>query len=237
MLKRVLVLALVAGVAVFAGCGEKGGQGGKGGAASGRVAVVNLNKILEDSGHASDLTKTREILAENLNRSVQVVQSQLQNQLVTMAKDIGPRPKPAGATPTDKETEAIKEWTVKARKLEQGRLNVVNQIRQKYAQQRQANQATINAKLAEIGKRIQPLAKQIAKNKGLDIVVRAASVVAYDDAVDITAEVFEEVTALQKEGNFPTVKIPELLQIRRTTTTQPAEDTTTTPKTGAPKAP
>ena len=154
-----------------------------------------------------------------------------------MAKDIGPRPKPAGATPTDKETEAIKEWTVKARKLEQGRLNVVNQIRQKYAQQRQANQATINAKLAEIGKRIQPLAKQIAKNKGLDIVVRAASVVAYDDAVDITAEVFEEVTALQKEGNFPTVKIPELLQIRRTTTTQPAEDTTTTPKTGAPKAP
>jgi len=235
MLKRVLVLALVAGVAVFAGCGEKGGQGGT--AASGRVAVVNLNKILEDSGHASELTKTREILAENLKRSVQVVQSNLQNQLVTMAKDIGPRPKPAGATPTAEETTAIEEWTVKARKLEQGRLNVVNQIRQKYAQQRQANQATINAKLAEIGKRIQPLAKQIAKNKGLEIVVRAASVVSYDDAVDITAEVFEEVTALQKAGSFPTIKIPELLQIRRTTATQPADDSTTAPKTGAPKAP
>jgi len=233
MLKRVLVLAMVAGAMLLVGCGEDGG-----GSSSGRVAVVDLNKILDDIGYRKKLAEASQIRERNLQISVRVIQQKVQGQLVAMVKDIGDRPKAAvPETPTEAEKTAIAEWVTKMQNVERARLDATNQIRQRFAQQRQANQKAISDVLAAIGKRIKPLAKRIASDKGLGIVMTSNGMVSYDDNVDITAEVFKEVNDLIKAKEFPTVDIPQQLQVKRVPATQPAK-TPETPKTPpAPKTP
>ena len=219
MLKRMLVLAIVAGAMVFAGCGETG----SGGSSSGRVAVVDLNKIAEDIGQRSKIEEASQVRDRNLQLSVQVLQQRVQGQLVALAKEIGDRPKAARpAEPTDAEKKTIEEWVGKMQNLERARLDAGNKIRQAYNQQRQANQNAIRAEITKIRDRIKPLAQRIARDKGLDIVLTSASVLVHGEAVDITAAVFKEVNELLKAGNFPTVTIPEALKVVRQPTTAPA---------------
>ena len=234
MLKRVLVLAIVAGAMVFAGCGESGGGG-----SSGRVAVVDLTKIAKDIGYQSKIEEASQVRDRNLTLSVQVLQQNVQAKLVDMAKEIGDRPKPKGPKPTDAEQKLIDEWVGKMQNLERARLDAGNRIRQAYNQQRQANQQAIVAEITKIRDRIKPLAQRIAREKGLDIVVGTSSVLVYDDAVDITAEVFKEVNELLKAGNFPTVTIPEPLKVTRqpAPTTGPADGGTDPKKGATPPAP
>ncbi len=230
MLKRVLVLAIVAGALTLVGCGEQGG-----GASSGRVAVVDLNKILNDIGHRSKIEEASNVRERNLQISVRVLQQNVQAKLVALAKEIGDRPKAAvPATPTDAETKAIEEWVGKMRNLERARLEATNKIRQAYTQQRQANQKAISAELSEIGKRIKPLAQRIARDKGLDVVLTTNGIVSFDDSVNITAEVFKEVNELLKAGEFPTIVIPKPVKVSRVPTTGPAPKA---PDTSAPKTP
>jgi len=225
MLKRVLVLAMVVGAMVFAGCGDKGGG------SSGRVAVVDLNKIAEDIGQKSKIEEASQVRERNLQISVRVLQQKVQVKLVGLAKEIGERPETAGDKPTDVEKKAIEEWVAKMRNLEQARLNATNQIRQAYNQQRQANQQALVAEITKIRDRIKPLAQRIAREKGMDVVVTTSSVLVHDDAVDITAAVFKEVNELLKADNFPTVTIPEPLKVTRTPipTTGPADGAPTPP--------
>jgi Skp family chaperone for outer membrane proteins len=231
MLKRVLVLAMVAGAMILVGCGEDGG-----GSSSGRVAVVDLNKILDDIGHRKKLAEAGQIRENNLRISVRVIQQKVQTQLVAMVEKIGDRPKPAVAdTPTEAEKKALAEWVTKMQNVERTRQEATNQIRQRFAQQRQANQKAIQDVLAAIGKRIKPLAKRIAKDKGLDIVMTTNGMVSYDESIDITAEVFKEVNDLLKAKEFPTVDIPQQLQVKRVPASQPAK--APDPTTPAPKTP
>jgi len=232
MLKRVLVLAIVAGALTFVGCGEGGGS------SSGRVAVVDLTKIAEDIGQKSKIEEAREVRERNLQISVRVLQNNVQAQLVDMAQKIGKKPEAkVPETPTEEEKKAIEEWVGKMRNLEQGRLNAVNQIRQAYAKQRQANQAAMVAEITKIRDRIKPLAEAVAKSKGLDIVITTSSVLVHDNAVDITSDVFEKVNALLSNGEFPTVKIPDPIKVTRATTQPAGGGTTPAPKTPAPKTP
>jgi Skp family chaperone for outer membrane proteins len=212
---------------MFAGCGEDTG-GGK--SSAGRVAVVDLNKILEDIGYKSKIEEASQIRTQNLRLRVQVESRNVQAKVVSLAKEIGDRPKAVKpAEPTEDETKAITEWAGKMQNLERARINAGNQLRQAYNQRRQADQNAIRAELAEIRKRIKPLAQRIAREKGLDIVLSASAVVlAHDDGVDITDAVFKEVNELLKAGNFPTIKIPEPVKVVR----QPPPTTGPAPKTG-----
>ena len=230
MLKRVLVLAIVAGAMVFAGCGDNGG----GGSSAGRVAVVDLNKIAEDIGQRSKIEEASQVRDRNLQISVRVLQQNVQAKLVALAKEIGERPKAVKpAEPTDAEKTLLEEWVGKMQNLERARLDATNRIRQAYNQQLQANQNAIRAEIVKIRDRIKPLAQRIAREKGLDIVVASSNVLVSNDAVDITNAVFKEVNELLKAGNFPTVTIPEPLKVVRQPTTAPAgKGTETTPKTG-----
>ncbi len=230
MLKRVLILAIVAGAMVFAGCGEGGG----GGSSSGRVAVVDLNKIGEDIGQTSEIEKASQVRERNLQISVRVLTQNVQTELMKQVKEIGDRPKPQGAKPTEAEQKLIDEWIGKMQNLEQARLNATNKIRQAYNQQRQANQNAIRAEINKIRDRIKPLAQRIAREKGLDIVVTSSSVLVHGESVDITSAVFKEVNELLKAGSFPTVTIPEPLKVVRQPTSAPAG---TAPKTGGATAP
>jgi len=221
MLKRVLVLAMVAGAMVFVGCNDGGG----GGSSGGRVAVVDLNKIATDIGQRSKIQEAGQVRERNLQISVRILQRDVQAKLVALAKEIGDRPKAADpAKPTEAEDKLIKEWIGKMRNLEQARLKASNDIRQAYNKQRQANQNALNAEIAKIRDRIRPLAKRIAGDKGLDIVMVSSSVLVSAESVDITNAVFKEVNELLKAGNFPTVTIPEPMPIPTApqTTTAPA---------------
>jgi len=235
MLKRVLVLAIVAGAMVFAGCGEGGG----GGSSSGRVAVVDLNKIAEDIGQKSKIEEASQVRDRNLQISVRVLQQNVQAKLVALAKEIGDRPKAEKpAEPTDAEKKLLEEWVGKMQNLERARLDATNRIRQAYSQQRQANQQAMRAEIVKIRDRIKPLAQRIARDKGLDVVVTNSSVLVHGESVDITAAVFKEVNELLKAGNFPTVTIPEPLKVVRQPTSAPAgAGTDTTPKKGGETTP
>lgn len=233
MLKRVLVLAIVAGAMVFAGCSKDNGSG----SSAGRVAVVDLNKILDEIGYKSKIEEASRVRARNLRLRVQVEQQNVQAKVVSLANQIGDRPKAVKpAEPTKEEEKLLAEWVGKRRDLERARLNANNQLRRAYNQQRQAHQNEMNKELAEIRKRIKPLAQRIARDKGLDIVLSVSGVVlAHESEVDITDAVFKEVNELLKAGNFPTIKIPEPLKVVRTppTTTNPAGGGTDPKKGGA----
>jgi Skp family chaperone for outer membrane proteins len=227
MFKRVLVVALVAGIMVFAGCdGDKGGGSAGTGGSSGRVAVVDLSKIIKDIGQADDIAKTRQVLENNLRVSVYTIQQSVQKELNTKIEELGKRPEAKDkAAPTDPEKKLIGEWVAKARALEQARLNATNKIRQAVYKQRRDNQASIQAAMAKMGERMKPLAKKIAKAKGLDIVVDARSVFSFGEAVDITAEVSTEVSDLLKADSFPKITIPPM----KSPPPAPAPATTTAP--------
>jgi Skp family chaperone for outer membrane proteins len=216
---------------VFIGC--NGGGSGGGGSSGGRVAVVDLNKIATDIGQRSKIQEAGQVRERNLQISVRILQRDVQAKLVALAKEIGDRPKAVDpAKPTEAEDKLIKEWIGKMRNLEQARLKASNDIRQAYNKQRQANQNALNAEIAKIRDRIRPLAKRIAGDKGLDIVMVSSSVLVSAESVDITNAVFKEVNELLKAGNFPTVTIPEPMPIPTVpqTTTAPAGGTT--PKKG-----
>ena len=217
MLKRVLVLAIVAGAMVFAGCGENGGDG-----SSGRVAVVDLNKIAKDIGYQSKIEEASQILERNLQISARGLAQKTQAELAALLEKIGERPKAKGVEPTEAEQKLIDEWVGKMRNLEQVRLDASRKINQLVYQQRQANRKAIGANFTKIRDRIKPLAQGIANGKGLDIVVTTSSVLVHDNSVDITAEVFKEVNELLKVGKFPTVTVPKLLKMVRQPTTAPA---------------
>ena len=222
MLKRVLVSALVAGAMVFAGCGDKSDGGAS---SSGRVAVVDLNKILEDIGQRARIEEASQVRQRNLELSVRVLEQNAQAKLISLVEEVGERPKMAGYEPTDAEKKRIDEWVAKMQNLERARLDAGNKIRQAFNQQRQANQQVIRAEITEMRDRISPLAQRIARERGLDIVIDKSSVLAHESAIDITVAVFEEVNELLKAGEFPTVTIPELLQVVRQPTTDPAPET------------
>lgn len=237
MLKRVLVLAVVVGSMVLTGC-NKTQEVASGKPAPGRVAVVNLSKIGEDIGHRAKIEEAGQIRDRNLRLRVQVEQQNVQARLVALSKSIGKRPESKGPTPTEAEKKLIAEWTGQMQNLERARLEASNRIRQAYNQQRQANTMAFRNEITKIRDAVKPLAQRIAKAKGLDVVVRATSVLAHDDAVDITAEVYGEVLALQKAGNFPTVVTPEALKVTRRPTSAPAPspgDAVPPAKTDSPK--
>ncbi len=226
MLKRVLVLAMAAGAMVFAGCDDKSDtrNSDDGGASSaGRVAVVDLSKILQDIGQTSKIEEGAQVRDQNLQMSVRVLQQNVQVKLVSLAREIGERPEMVGDNPTDAEQTLIDEWVAKMQNLERARLDAGNKIRQAYNQQRQANQQAIRAEIAKMRDRIKPLAHRIARERGLDIVIDRSSVLAHDSAIDITAAVFKEVNELLKAGEFPTATIPEVLKVVRqpTATAEP----------------
>ena len=227
MLKRVLVLAMVAGVMVIAGCGD-GAKSGQSGPSSGRVAIVDLDKIAADIGQKSKIEEASKVRDHNLQLRVRVLQQQVQSKLAEELEKIGKRPEQKGAVATDEEKKLLTEWVGKMRGLEQLRLDASNKIRQAIYQQRQVNRSATIAEVNKIRDRIKPLAKSIAAAKGLDVVVTSSSVLSFNDAVNITPEVFQEVNKLLSAGNFPTVTIPEALKVVRKPTTAPA---------GAPKTP
>jgi len=231
MLKRVLILAIVAGAMVFAGCGE----GGTSGSSAGRVAVVDLNKIGEDIGQTAEIEKASQIRERNLQLSVRVLTQNVQTELMKKVQEIGDRPKPKlKDAPTDAEKKLDTDWIAKMQSLEQARLKASNDIRQAYNKQRQANQQAIRAEIIKIRDRIKPLAQRIAREKGMDIVVPSSSVLVSSESVDITSAVFKEVNELLKAGSFPTVTIPEQMKMVRQPTTAPAG---TAPKTGGTTTP
>ena len=187
----------------------------------GHLAVVDLNEITDDIGYKSKIEEAAQVRERNLQLSARVMQQNMQAQLTALAKEVGRKPGTKGDKPTATEQKLIDEWVGKMRNLERARMDASRKINQAVYQQRQANQQAIRAEINKIRDRIKPLAQRIAKDKGLDVVVTASSVLAHGKAVDITAEVFKEVNELLKAGNFPTVTIPEPLKVRRQPTPEP----------------
>jgi Skp family chaperone for outer membrane proteins len=188
----------------------------------GHIAVIDLDKITLNTGQEARIEKASQILEMNLQKSIRTIQRNVQKELVAKIKEIGPRPESKEPEPMPAEKKLIEEWVAKMENVEQARRNAVDKIRQAAEQQRQANQKKILANLDKIRDRIAPLAKKIAANRGLDVVVSTSStVIAYSDAVDITDDVYKIVVELIKAGNFPTVEIPKSMREPRPPRTDP----------------
>lgn len=227
MLKRMLALAIVAGAMVSAGCGDKSDakkSDGGDASSSGRVAIVDLNKILEDIGQKAKIEEASRVRDQNLQLSVRVAEQNAQVKLVSLVEEVGERPGIAGYEATDAEQLLIDEWVPKMQNIERARLDAGNTLRQAFNQQRQANQQATRDEIIKMRDRISPLAQRIARERGLDIVIDSSSVLAHDNAIDITAAVFAEVNELLKAGEFPTVMVPELLQVTRQPTLDPSPE-------------
>ena len=223
MLKRVLVLAMVAGGMVLAGCGDDGA----GKSSAGRVAVVDLNKIAADAGQADKIQEASKVRENNLQASARGLAIKTQAELNALVEKVGKQPEIKGDKPTDEEKKALGKWYAQRRRLEQMRLEASRKLNQLVYRQRQMNQQAVRAEMTKIRDRIKPLAQRIATDKGFDIVIMTPAVLTCNEAaVDITEAVFAEVNQLLKAGEFPTVTIPKIvpMPVVPTATTQPATD-------------
>ena len=181
----------------------------------GHIAVIDLDRILKDSGHQAKIKEAARIRQGNLDTSVRIIRENMKVKLADMLKEIGGKPQPKGEKPTADEQKLIAVWESKIKDLDKQRLAAEEKITQAYEERIEFNRNATTEDIARIRGGIAPLAKLIAARKGLDVVVTSSSVLAHSDSADITNEVFRQVNGLMKIGEFPTVSIPERLKVKR----------------------
>ncbi|MCE5279208.1 MAG: OmpH family outer membrane protein [Planctomycetaceae bacterium] len=171
-------------IACAAGCDKNAGPAKQ----PGTVAVIDLDKIANGIGVLQRINEATSTDSANAQQQLVGLQNRLQaelNQAVTKA----------GATPTDEQK----------RNLEQMRINgmgMLERARRQLSEEVARRRATA---LNDFRQQVAPIAKNIAKEKGFDLVVIKADVIlAMDDEVDISEPVLQEVNTLTKAGRFRT---------------------------------
>lgn len=176
----------------------------------GHIAVVDSDKILQEIGYKAKFEEADKIRERNLQGAVHKTQKSVQVKLVEETRKIGEKPEAKGDKPTDAEQKLIDEWNAKTKHLDKARLNAEKQIRLKTEERRLINKKKMADDIARITDAIAPLARKIAIDKGLDVVVPTSSVMAHADTLNITADTLKEVAKLIEADSFPPVTMPEL---------------------------
>lgn len=181
-------------------------------AQQGGVAVLDIDKVAIEVGVEDEVKAALKAIEDNLNTQLKSIQTDLQARFDNMRAQVGTQP-------TQEQAQQL--------------ANINGQLTQQLTQSRAQAQSQLNSKQFELvtafRDQVKPVALEIAKSKGLAVVVTPdQSLLVWDDAVDITVEV--------------TKKMKSILPERKAAAPAPAADrpegaaTTATPATTAPAA-
>jgi len=169
--QKVLVLIVAAGSAVVAGCGPLTGGGD--------VAVVDLAAVAKATGEDKVMAEQVEAARRELGTQLTQIAGDLEKQLQAEQSRLG------GAVAASREKE-FQQLTAQARQ----RLAETQALAQQKAQDFQIGLAT------GYRRAVQPVVADIARSKGAGVVlVSDPTMLWFDPAVDITAEVIAELRA------------------------------------------
>ena len=148
-------------------------------AQQGGVAVLDIDKVAAAVGVEDNVKQELKVIEENLNAQLKTVQTELQARFDNMRAQVGPQP-------TQEQAQQL--------------ANINGQLTQQLNQSRTQAQSQLNAKQFELVSSfrdsVKPVALEIAKSKGLTVVVTPdQSLFAWDDSVDITEEVTAKMMA------------------------------------------
>lgn len=168
--------ALVCG----AGCGLNSDSSGEGG--SGGLAIVDLDKVAQQLGRDAEIKEALRQKEASLNQHLKETQSSLNAQYEQQKQEID-------TLPSDEKTQRL-------RALQAQVATRLNQARRKAQSDIIAFKAGL---IAEFREDVKPVARKIAQSRGLSIVVpkHDGFVLTFEPAVDITAEVAEQLKAKQ----------------------------------------
>lgn len=190
-----MVLVLLAGAALLAGCGQAGSQGG------GNVAIMDLSAIAKATGQDEVIRRDAEAARGELSAQLQQLASNLEQQLAAERER-------AGISPSEADQQRLQEMTMQARQ------QISNAQMQAQSQASLMEQELITA----FRDRLAPLAEEIAKANGASVVLASDSYLFwFDPAVDITDEVIAAWRALPgddaSEGDEAAVEMEEAADV------------------------
>lgn len=190
MLRYGFCLALGLALLTSVGCGKFGGQGD---AATGGVAVIDLDEVAKKLGRDVEMANSIKQTQDSLNQQLTGVQNSFKQQLEEKRESLSPEP-------TEEETKQL----VGMQQQANTRLNqAVNQAKTALGQHR--------AKVVrDFRTEAQPVALEVAQEKGLSIVVTKndSVVFGYVNAVDITGEVVDRMKLMPRKAAARTATLP-----------------------------
>ncbi len=151
---------------------------------AGKIAVVNYARIESDSAVTKSITQQIQKKQEELQKEVQVIQTDVQAKVEDLEKSAS---------------------VLTAKALEQKKANLQKELLQTDEQLKAKAQKLENIKnktLLDLNEQIKDIVAEIAKKQGYDFVLSEGSAVYFDDKYDITDDVLK---ALNKK--IPSVKI------------------------------
>ena len=159
---------------------------------SGRVAVVDLDKIATGIGEIKRINEAIAVDVKSARTQLEEFKKNLQAEMDKAAKEIGDTP-----------SEPQKQELAKRRAIASQRLAAATRSTDQQVRARR------DAALKGFRDEVTPIAGQVARKKGMSIVLTKVLPVLWNDgAIDITDEVLEEVTKLQKVGRFGSARQP-----------------------------
>ena len=181
-MRAFLLSSLAVSCLFFTGCNEFSQQ-------SGLVAVVDLDQVALDVGRAEAIKAAVDQREATLNRQLAGAKASYETQLQEAKNKLGEQP--------------TQEQQLQFTKLKQQASKQLTQIAQKAKNNLGQHQAKLRLRFRDEAKAV---ARQVAKEKGLSIVVtkNESVVLVYDDAADITSEVSQRLQALSN----PTPQAP-----------------------------
>jgi Skp family chaperone for outer membrane proteins len=195
---------------LFGGCGWFGGSPSN---STGGVAVIDLDEIARQVGASEEMNQALLAHETALNTQLQSLKTSYVQQLQAKKEEFG-------SEPTTEDNQRL------AALSQQATVNLAS------AQQQAKGHLTKRRAdlVIEFRKRVAPVAKQIAAERGLTLVIprNEGMILAVDDQVDITSAV---ATALKpqwqaivppKTGSAPPVATPQMADGQATSDVQPA---------------
>lgn len=180
-------------------------------AQQGGVAVLDIDKVAQTLGIEENVKESLKEIETGLNAELQKIQLELQTQFNNVRAQVGPQP-------TQEQAQQL--------------ANINGQLTQRLNQSRTQAQSQLNAKqfelVTEFREKVKPVALEIAKAKGLHVIVTPdASLFAYDESIDITEAVTQKIKT----------DMPELLNKTTPAAAEPAASEGAAAPAAAPTAP
>lgn len=167
-------LVLTGCVVNFVGCGHMGGSGPT--ASHGGMAVVDLDKVAEQTGRDRQLAQSLELAQSSLNQAYAKKVESAREQLDAKKKGLG-------SSPSDEET---KEFVLMQRSAESQLMQIQNKAKAEYEQYKQIQ-------IAKFRQELKPITQEIAAKRGLSVVIpkNEGLLLSVDPGVDITDDVIK----------------------------------------------
>lgn len=139
----------------------------------GTVAIIDLAQVAKELGKADEITKTIQDKQKELEATLKDLRTRLNTEIGDKVKAFGPTP-----------TEEQKKEVVKAQMMAQKRVqDATNAAKRKVTELQ-------NNLMQSFRKEVGPVAMQIAKARGIGVVmIQSPSILAFDKATDISNDV------------------------------------------------